>query len=276
MRPWKIPPKNLAVAKYIDCYWLLEKSQCDDVPDQPKLNPDPAGHLILSKPQHPYQYDNESGSISGYGSHLILPHCKTFSMDHSRPFLIIGVKFQVGALYSLRFPSLRSEIDQVISVDLENLFQLDKFREEEIFTQAAKQPDIYRDIFDRQLALLLPDIHEDRHSELVRNALAIFSGTSLPDMGAALGCSQRTVERSFLRVTGFTLKQYSSMEKLEAMLNYLYKLDVTEISWADIAFQFGFSDQPHLVRYLKNTIGHTPGKYAQQRDLAIDAYGNFE
>jgi len=48
------------------------------------------------------------------------------------------------------------------------------------------------------------------------------------------------------------------------------------VNWADIATKFKFSDQPHLIRYLKNNIGATPGEYARQRDLSIDIYGNFE
>jgi len=63
MRNWKITPQNLTVAKYIDCYWLLEKTEGDVGPEHPKLNPDPAGQLILSNSQQPYQYKNESGSI---------------------------------------------------------------------------------------------------------------------------------------------------------------------------------------------------------------------
>lgn len=276
MRSWKISPNNSTVAKYVDCYWLLEKSQEDSGPEHPKLNPDPAGHLILSRPQQHYQYELEHGTVSGHGCHLILPHCKTISMDHSRSFLVLGIKFQVGALYSLRFPAPHPLLDQVVSTDVEKLFRLDAFNVEKILAQTMGQPELCRDVLDRLLTGFLSENHEDRHSELVRNALVNFSGVPLSTMGAEIGCSQRTIERSFLRVTGFTLKQYYSMERLEAMLDYLHKLDAAEIFWADIALQFGFSDQPHLVRYLKSSIGNTPGKYIQQRDLAIDAYGNFE
>jgi AraC-like DNA-binding protein len=276
MRNWKISPKNSTVAKYIDCYWFIEMSPCDSGPEFPKLNPDPAGHLLLSKPEQPYQYDNESRSASGCGSHLLLPHCKTLSMDHSQPFTVLGAKFQVGALYSLKFPTAHPLLDQVINVEAEKLFQLGRFNTEEILTQGAMQPDMCRDVLDKLLSPFLSVICEDRHSTLVRKALAAFSEVLLSEMGDELGCSQRTMERSFLRVTGLTLKQYSSIERLEQILNYVHKLDSKEIAWADIAFQFGFSDQPHLVRYLKNSIGHTPGKYTRQRDLAIDVYGDFD
>lgn len=276
MRNWKISPRNSTVAKYIDCYWFLEKSQTDLGPEHPKLNPDPAGHLILARSQQRYLYKHECGSTVGHGSHLILPHCKTVLMDHSCPFLILGIKFQVGALYSLQFPTPQPILDHVISIDVEKRFQLKTFNEEKILTQTMGQSELCRDVLDKLLIPFLSEHHEDTRSELVRKALAIISGTPLSKMGAELGCSQRSIERSFLRVTGLTLKQYYSMERLEAMLNYLHKLDATEIQWADIAMQFGFSDQPHLVRYLKNSIGSTPGNYARQRDLAIDVYGNFE
>ena len=116
MRNWKIGPKSSTVAKYIDCYCFLEKVHGDITHESPKLNPDPAGHLILSKPQQSYLYKLEAGRASGHGNHLILPHCKTITMDHHQPFLIFGIKFQVGALYSLKFPTAHPLLDKVISV----------------------------------------------------------------------------------------------------------------------------------------------------------------
>ncbi len=97
--------------------------------------------------------------------------------------------------------------------------------------------------------------------------------TPIAELGDKLFCSQRTLERSFNKVTGLTLKQCQSMNKLEAMLEYLYKRDFDDIDWIDVAYQFGFSDQPHLIRYLKKTIGLTPNTYAKEGGLTIDVYG---
>jgi AraC-like DNA-binding protein len=66
------------------------------------------------------------------------------------------------------------------------------------------------------------------------------------------------------------------MDRLEAMLQHLQNLEEKDIDWVDVANLFGFSDQSHLIRYLKTNIGKTPVKYVQQRDLAIDIYGDFE
>jgi len=40
-----------------------------------------------------------------------------------------------------------------------------------------------------------------------------------------------------------------------------------------MANQFGFSDQPHLIRTLKKQIGITPKAYSKERGLTINAYG---
>ena len=276
MKSWKIPPKNASVAKYIDCYWFLEKSQGDVSPAYPKLNPDPAGHLILTKPYQAYRYENTSMLEVGQGSHLILPHQHTICIDHSQPFLILGIKFRVGALYSLKLPTAQPLLDKIIAIDEKLIFHLTLSRVGSLFNQASDQAQLCRDILDNMLVPYLSTIDEDRHTSLMRRALDILPETPISGIGAALACSQRTIERSFLRVSGFTLKQYQSMEKLEAILHYLHELNERHIRWVDVALQFGFSDQPHLVRYLKSTIGNTPGQYLKQRDLTIDAYGNFE
>lgn len=277
MKNWKIEPQSSIVAKYIDCYWFLEKIYGDVTHEFPKLNPDPAGHLILSQPQQNYVYSLKTGTANGNGNHMILPHCKTIIMDRRQPFLIFGIKFKVGALYSLQFPTAVPSMDDVVPVDFKNLFQLNTFNQEILVGKIPGKREVCRDYCDTLLLPFLSSVHDDRHSHLARKAMRLLADdTPLSALGDNLNCSQRTVERSFARVTGFTLKQYYSMERLEALLDYVHKLDSTEIDWADTAFQFGFSDQPHLIRYIKSSLGTTPGKYTKERDLAIDSYGNFE
>ncbi|MGP1782604.1 AraC family transcriptional regulator, partial [Shewanella frigidimarina] len=46
--------------------------------------------------------------------------------------------------------------------------------------------------------------------------------------------------------------------------------------WAALADQYGFSDQPHLIRQMKKILGVTPAGYISARDLVIDIYGDFE
>jgi AraC-like DNA-binding protein len=276
MRNWKLPPHDSTVARYVECYWLLEKEHDDVGNIHPKLNPDPSAHLILAESQNNYLYTQDGVPQKGQGNHLIFPHSKTFVMDHSQPFRVIGVKFRVGALYSLALNSLEPKMDRVVHVSINVLIYSESFDVLELLVKAVDHP---RQVCDRLDELLLPwllDGHEDKHSELVRRALPLLTGTPIAQIGKSLHCSQRTIERSFLRVADLTLKQYQSMTRLEEMLNYLHQLAGESVNWVDVAAKFQFSDQPHLIRYLKSNIGTTPGQYARHRDLAIDVYGNFE
>lgn len=276
MNSWKLVPKESTVATYVDCYWFLEKEQEDVSFERPKLNPDPAAHLIFAKAQQYYSYSQGTNSFEGHGSHLMFPHCKTTEIDHSKPFLVLGVKFHVGALYSLKFPAPEKVLDHVINIDINKQFQFDSLVCKNVLSDAKKSPQICCDKLDSIIKPQLTGSYEDKHSELVRRSLKLLSNTSICNLGSALHCSQRTIERSFLKVTGFTLKQCHSMNRLESILEHLYQLDGKNIDWADIAAHFQFSDQPHLIRYLKSTIGVTPGEYARQRNLTIDVYGKFE
>lgn len=276
MKNWKLHPHNSNVAEYIDCYWFLERQNKDRILEYPKLNPDPAAHLILASAGQEYQFDYGSEPSKGKGSHWIFPHCKTLVMDHSRSFTILGIKFHVGALYSLNIKPKQPVIDQIIEFDINQITRSKGIQESELLMTAEKDSERCREILDKLLAPWLFDTHQDRHSQLVKRAYPLLSDIPVSQMGEALQCSQRTIERSFLRVTGLTLKQCQSMDRLEAMLQHLQNLEEKDIDWADVANLFGFSDQSHLIRYLKTNIGKTPVKYVQQRDLAIDIYGDFE
>ena len=290
MKNWKVAPKDPAIAQYIDCYWFLEKSQGDVGPEHPKLNPDPAAHIIIASADQPYHYEYENYLATGMGSHLILPYGKTYALDHSQPFTVIGIKLKVGILYSLPLAASYPLLDEIIQLNLQQQLLIPASAEAEMITSTAEasadestgeNPERLRDQLDILLQPLVLLAKEDKHSALVRKTLALFQKTTLADValsdiGNKLGCSQRTIERSFSKVTGFTLKQYHTMQRLEAMLEHVHKLPSKEINWTDIALNFGFSDQPHLIPYVKSTMGSTPGQYAEARDLTIDAYGNFE
>ena len=273
MNNWKQSPFNSLVSKYVDCYWLIEKLPQDTGLDYPKLNPDPAGTLILAPEKQTYSYQLNGVETQGIGSHLLLPNTSTVTIDHTKPFVILGVKFHVGALYSLKFDSDVPLTDAVI--EKQDCLS-SELNDTQLLSKASEHIALTCKTMDEQLLPWLQKSYEDTHSELVRRIISIFQQTPVADMGNALGCSQRTVERACRRVTGVTLKQYESMMRLEELLTFLYQQEDKGLSWADVAAQFEFSDQPHLIRYLKATIGVTPNDYLKHRDITIDVYGDFE
>jgi len=272
---WLTPPKLLEVAKYVDCYWYLDKPTGGY--NRPKLNPDPSAHLILSSPNQTYQYEMNDDVFKGKGSHWLYPHSNTIELNHAKSFACIGIKFKVGALYSLNNVTFtQALLNTVNTLNLEIFNGAACGCEDELLLKANNDPDKCIEILDKIFLPLVANCYEDKHSEITRKTLMLLTDMPINRLSEMLFCSQRTLERSYLKVTGFTLKQCQSMNKLEAILEYLYQRKQCDIDWVDIAYQFGFSDQPHLIRYLKQYINLTPKKYAQQRGFTIDVYGGVE
>jgi len=276
MKNWKHPPLDPSISKYVDCYWMIEKDSQDELNIHPRLNPDPAGHLIIAPPNQPFNYNVDDDVVAGYGSHMMLPHSRTIVLDHTEPFSIIGVKFHVGALYSLRFLPESPSIDSIISGSDSLPAEIELIDTTSLFEEASSNIEAVCRMLDAYLIPIVSHSHEDKHSQVVRSAISLIEHYPIAQIGRELHCSQRTIERTFSRVTGLTLKQCKSMLTLEDLLTFLYQHQGSDLNWSHIAVEFGFSDQPHLIRYLKSVIGATPGQYIKTRDLTIDIYGDFQ
>ncbi|MEH6451006.1 MAG: AraC family transcriptional regulator [Oleispira sp.] len=276
---WLKPSASAEIAKYVECYWFIEKTADSNSYQFPKLNPDPSAHLIISPPAQAYHYDLNPGVVNGEGSHWLFPHQATFQLDHSQPFAHLGIKFHPGALYALGVGNDSALVlDTVEAMELNELFK-SSLNQEQLLElakidaeQCCQQLDL---MLSSWLSPLLAQSKEDSHSQLTQKVLPLLDTTAISALGGKLGCSQRTLERSFNKVTGLTLKQCQSMNKLEAMLEYLHQRNADEIDWVGVAYQFGFSDQPHLIRTLKKQIGITPKAYSKEGGLTIDVYGGI-
>lgn len=274
MHNWKQPPIDSEIAKYVDCYWYLEKEPSDTSHSEPRLNPCPEAHLILAPSNQSYHYTVKGADRSGVGSHLLLPSTSSVQLHHNDPFVIIGIKFKVGALYSLAHASNMPVLDDII--DAPDFLSAQLPSQPMVSTGLTKQVaiDVLRKALDQWLLVLLAKSHEDNYSQLTRKAIELLEDGEIAGLSQQMHCSRRTIERAFRQVTGLTLKQYDAMRTLDRILYYLYQ--DSKPDWADVAARFGFSDQPHLIRYLKSAICATPGSYIKQRDLTIDVYGDFE
>ncbi|SON51945.1 AraC family transcriptional regulator [Vibrio tapetis] len=277
MLNWIQPPHCPVIAKYVECYWLIEKPEGANSHQFPKLNPDPSAHLILSPSQQAFSYDSKVEISKGSGSHWLYPHHHTLQLDHTHAFVHLGIKFHIGALYSLRrTDDTQPLLDLVKTTSLARILELpslDNSVSETLINLGRTDKENCRDQLDAILLSWMQEAKEDQHSKLTRKALPLIKTHAISEIGDQLHCSQRTLERSFSRVTGLTLKQCQTMNKLEAILEYLYQHEMRSIDWVDVALQFGFSDQPHLIRQLKKQIGLTPKAYAKQGGLTIDVYG---
>lgn len=93
-------------------------------------------------------------------------------------------------------------------------------------------------------------------TEAVSVLLSNGGTTTMGELAAQLGLSERQVRRRFNAATGMSPKQYAGVQRLRRALI----LSLSEPSWAHIALATGFADQPHLARDIKGRFGESCGR----------------
>ncbi|MFC0434832.1 helix-turn-helix transcriptional regulator [Kutzneria buriramensis] len=92
-------------------------------------------------------------------------------------------------------------------------------------------------------------------------------GTPIGDLAAAVGLSERQLRRRFSVAVGLRPKAYARVTRLHTALRLA--AGAARPSWADIAQECGFYDQPHLIAEFRTATGCSPtalhGRFLQSR-----------
>lgn len=80
----------------------------------------------------------------------------------------------------------------------------------------------------------------------------------------AVNVSTRQFQRDFKKVTGFSLKEFSSIVRINSLSSELIK---DNVSLKDIFFNFGFYDQAHFNKEFKKLVGANPSLFESRQKL---------
>lgn len=72
--------------------------------------------------------------------------------------------------------------------------------------------------------------------------------------GNPMAASERTTQRRFLQATGLTYKYFTQIERAWKAASLLQMGQPA----LDVAFALGYTDQPHMIKSLKQILGQTP------------------
>jgi AraC-like DNA-binding protein len=103
----------------------------------------------------------------------------------------------------------------------------------------------------RRLARARPDRPADGAVEAVRRARGRITVRALRE---ATGASERSLERAFLREVGMSPRSLAAVLRVQAAL----LLRDAEPSWATLAAELEYVDQPHLIREFRRVAGLPP------------------
>ncbi|PMK00717.1 AraC family transcriptional regulator [Vibrio sp. 10N.261.55.A7] len=264
-----------SIKHLVDWVWYLDVKPGESIDFMPQLVPNVNAHYIVTPASQPYDYQNKTNHFVGTGCHLLTPSTKTLILKDEAPLTRLGLRFTPTALYQLQQGG-SGLVDHCL--DAEWLNQLLPSNIYQTLIAEADTATILARV-EQDLLPLVESTQTDKSAKLVENAAVLIEQHNglLTSDSLAQRCftTKRTLERAFKKTVGMGIKQYQSIVKFEALFMYIHE-NPNKTDWAEMANQFGFSDQPHLIRQMKQVIGVTPAGYLNARDLVIDAYGDFE
>ncbi|MER7458327.1 AraC family transcriptional regulator [Micromonospora sp. NPDC126480] len=100
------------------------------------------------------------------------------------------------------------------------------------------------------------------HRQLVDRAREVLAtadfALTLDDVARAVGASPHHLSRVFQRVTGSSLTAYRNRLRVRAVLDTLAEPDGLPLRL--VASEYGFADQAHLTRVVRDHVGHPPAR----------------
>lgn len=104
-------------------------------------------------------------------------------------------------------------------------------------------------------------------SAAANRVLSTGGGVSIAALAGHAGLSMRQFERKFIQQVGMRPKLFERIARFEAALDG--KARFSAKSWTDVAHQFGYYDQMHMVHDFAEFTSETPTKTLTQLELVF-------
>jgi methylphosphotriester-DNA--protein-cysteine methyltransferase len=107
--------------------------------------------------------------------------------------------------------------------------------------------------------LLRKAVNAERNSSIMKAALYMFrtkGAVRLDDVASQLSLGLRQFERNFLSEIGLSPKLYSRVARFQTVLET--RIQRQDTGWANLANEFGYHDQMHMIKDFQKLSGLTP------------------
>lgn len=92
----------------------------------------------------------------------------------------------------------------------------------------------------------------------------------IKDISEKYNISLKHLERTFAEVTGFTPKQFASLQRINGVIEHL-KMN-PQPDWIGLVEHFRFYDQAHFSKEFKTHTGTTPSQFIKAKDTIFENY----
>jgi len=234
-----------SLAELIDYYWIVTWDLRDHGPHIQKTLPQPNVHVAFEKGNsHVY------GIVTGRFSRRLEGKSRLFA-----------IKFAPGMFRSFLGESVSQIANRTRPVC--EVFGREIAVLEQILTSQAPEDDLVA-AADMFFQLRTPEYAERAHfsKRLVRQVLEECNLFTVDDLAVRSGTNKRTLQRLFAEYVGVSPKWVIRLYRLHEAVDRLRSGE--RLDGAQLAYDLGYFDQPHLINDFKSLTGYTP---AQLHDL---------
>lgn len=241
------PPADLRWA--VECFWVAE----GPAGGTERIVPDGCPELVIQL-GGPVRAGDEGEALRAQPRALVVgQRSRALLVSPGSAFRTVAVRLRPSALGRVLHDDAHRLTDGWGS--LEDLFGQEGrtllARVEDAATD-TERCDLLARFLRRRLERARPDLPADGAVEAVRRARGRITVRALR---AATGASERTLERAFLREVGLPARTLAAVLRVQAAL----LLRDAEPSWARLAAELDYVDQPHLTREFRRGSGLPPG-----------------
>lgn len=241
------PPADLRWA--VECFWVAE----GPAGGTERIVPDGCPELVIQL-GGPVRAGDEGEALRAQPRALVVgQRSRALLVSPGSAFRTVAVRLRPSALGRVLHDDAHRLTDGWGS--LEDLFGQEGrtllARVEDAATD-TERCDLLARFLRRRLERARPDLPADGAVEAVRRARGRITVRALR---AATGASERTLERAFLREVGLPARTLAAVLRVQAAL----LLRDAEPSWARLAAELDYVDQPHLTREFRRVSGLPPG-----------------
>jgi AraC-like DNA-binding protein len=264
------------LARYVKCFWTLEG---DGEPDEnpakrERILPDGCMEIVFNLADR-FNRFNADGTVERQPMMLLVGQMRRhLFIEPTGRVSLLGVRFWPGGAYFF-LSFIQDEIaDRIIDLDL----VWDRTaREAHSRLHDARTRDERITMIEAMLLTRLKQFRGNGEAILAATAALIRSGGGLAveDLAGMMGISRRQLDRRFKTAVGLSPKLLARIIRFQRVFKELQRTDGIR-SWAWLALECGYSDQPHLIRDFKAFAGTEPTSYFSQPNVMSDHFtGNL-
>lgn len=253
--------------RFVECYWTLESDDEDTSAIPQPILPDGCVELILNWAT-PFVEIKENGTRVKQPRHFVVGQMtRPVTIAPAGNVQLMGIRFHPGGTT----PFLRRPLHELTNRTVE-LFDADRplaIRLAGAISSSASWP---RRINAIELCLaerMQTFTGDHRLLELTAHVVRLNGRVKIDSLADQAGLSGRQLERRFSQEVGINPKLFCRILRFQQVFRAVEK---SSTSWADIAVDCGYYDQPHLIRDFQEFAHETPTVLLGQHSKLTEAF----